>query len=92
MTGHSYKNLVRNLSNISCTCTDSLVPSGQQFSGDVRLVASSGSTEVRVGRLEVYYNGQWGTVCNDNFGINNARVACRQLGFLGYTGYGTVRE
>ncbi len=68
-----------------------IVPSGQ-LSGDVRLIDSSGSTEVRVGRLEVYYNGQWGTVCDDNFGINDGRVACRQLGFLGYTGYGTVRE
>ncbi len=68
------------------------VLSGQQLSGDVRLVASSGSTGGKIGRLEVYYNEQWGTVCNDNFGINDARVACRQLGFLDYTGYGTVRE
>ncbi len=68
------------------------MPSGQQLSGDVRLVALSGSTGGKIGRLEVYYNEQWGTVCNDNFGINDARVACRQLGFLGYTGYGTVRE
>ncbi len=55
----------------------------------MRLVASSGLTGGRIGRLEVYYNGQWGTVCNDNFGINDGRVACRQLG---YTGYGNVRK
>ena len=37
------------------------------------------------GRLEVYYNRTWGTVCNDRFNDTAAKVVCNSLGF-GYVG------
>ena len=49
----------------------------------LRLVSNtnSSSSVVREGRLEVYYNGQWGSVCDHAFSDVAATVACRALGF-----------
>ena len=44
--------------------------------GDVRLVNSNTSQE---GRLQVCFNRVWGTVCNDRFDSDDARVVCSQL-------------
>ena len=34
------------------------------------------------GRLDIYYNDEWGSICDDKFDRNDAKVACRHLGFL----------
>ena len=44
-------------------------------------MANSGSTGGSSGRLEVYLHRHWGTVCDDDFDVTDARVACRQLGY-----------
>ncbi|XP_071139003.1 neurotrypsin-like [Mytilus edulis] len=52
-----------------------------QSEGDLRLVDVVGETNTEEGRLEIYHNSTWGTVCNDLFGTSDAIVACRQLGY-----------
>ena len=57
----------------STTCTQ----------GAIRLQGGSGTQ----GRVEICNNNVWGTVCDDNWGEDDAQVACRQLGF---TAAGTI--
>ena len=45
--------------------------------GTIRLAGGQSTNE---GRVEICISGEWGSVCDDNWGPNDARVVCMMLG------------
>ena len=58
--------------------------------GELRLVNAGsgryveGSQEtLRVGRVELFHAGLWGSICDHGWGMEEATVVCRQMGYPG---------
>ncbi|XP_048770739.1 scavenger receptor cysteine-rich domain superfamily protein-like isoform X2 [Ostrea edulis] len=57
--------------------------------GQTGLLRLENGNSTHEGRVEIYINGQWGTVCDDLWTDTEASVVCKMLG---YTGLSTSRS
>ncbi|NXC45607.1 DMBT1 protein, partial [Penelope pileata] len=57
----------------------SIVCSGAPNPGETQVRLVSGSSPCS-GRVEIFHNGRWGTVCDDGWKMTAAEVVCREVG------------
>ncbi|XP_064200259.1 lysyl oxidase homolog 3A-like isoform X6 [Anguilla rostrata] len=68
-------------------CLSQATPSPQQQGEKLKFRLAGYPRKHNEGRVEIFYKGEWGTICDDDFTLENARVLCRQMGFVGATGW-----
>ena len=68
--------------------TFALIKLGPSSNGAIRLVRNgTTSPDYTSGIVQVWLNGQWGNICDDSFGYDEAHVICHQLGWSGASSY-----
>ena len=70
-----------------CYIDSSRIWDSSVYIGMIRLQGGYYSNE---GRVELYCNGQWGTICSNGFDSTDANTLCRQLGYDTYYKYNNL--
>ncbi|XP_037092406.1 lysyl oxidase homolog 3B-like [Pollicipes pollicipes] len=73
--------LVRQWVDPEATTTTTAAPTAATpppLEGELRLSGGRGSYE---GNIEIFHAGSWGHICDDEWDMPEAEIACRQLGF-----------
>ena len=67
-----------NLDSIQLT---TIISSFLENSDDYTLRLAGAGSLYNAGRVEIYYNNQWGTICDSSWDLDDATVVCKRLGF-----------